>query len=215
MSVKCQLCDSEATVHEVVVRSGVRMERHLCEQCARTHGLAVQPINEIIGQYLVGGGVPAPKQPTQHAKPKPESCPGCGMTMAEFKQSGLLGCPECYAALAGPLMPLIERAHGGATQHVGKQPVHHAARAAHAPGSPGGDAAACAEERAKRMRALRQQLDDAVRQELYERAAKIRDELRRLQTARPGDTIPTDALGATDPIIAPERGAPDPGGRPN
>jgi protein arginine kinase activator len=176
---KCQLCENEATVHEVMVKNGVRMERHLCEACAQKHGLASQPINELISKYIISGAAPTPVKP---AGPQPpETCPGCELTFNQFKQSGLLGCPECYRTFEALLTPLIERAHSGTSQHVGKQPRRMLATAAEGRLNPEA-IVGTAEERARRLRAVRQQLDEAVQNEQYERAAKLRDELRRLQT---------------------------------
>lgn len=193
----CQLCENEATVHEVMVKGGVRMERHLCEACAQKHGLATQPINELISKYIIGGSAaPTSQRP---AAPAPvETCPGCELTFAQFKQSGVLGCSECYHTFESLLAPLIERAHAGTSQHVGKQPKRLLATAAEGRLKPE-SVLGTAEERAKRLRSVRQQLAEAVSHEQYERAAKLRDELRRLQTgvdAPAGPDVPP-SLGGT------------------
>ncbi len=44
------------------------------------------------------------------------------MTFREFRQQKLLGCPHDYDAFERALLPLIEGAHDGASQHVGKAP---------------------------------------------------------------------------------------------
>ncbi len=177
--MKCDLCELEATVHEVTVRNGVKVERHLCEACAAQQGISVQHAvapAELIKLILDPTGA-------RRAQPKPAAaCPKCGMTFAEFKQGGLLGCPACYKALEPQLGPLIERAHEGATQHVGKIPRRRDPGAAPGPTSeptPPGDAG----ELVQRVSQLRRMLDDAVRAEHYERAARLRDELRKLTGA--------------------------------
>ncbi len=38
--LKCDQCENEATVHDISLRHGTRIERHLCEGCAREAGLA-------------------------------------------------------------------------------------------------------------------------------------------------------------------------------
>ena len=45
------------------------------------------------------------------------------MTWAEFRQSGLLGCAHDYTLFEKDLTPLLQRAHEGATHHVGKVPA--------------------------------------------------------------------------------------------
>ncbi len=185
--MKCEQCDSEATVHELRVVNGKRVERHLCEKCARNEGIAVQAgmsVPEMI-EKMLEQSAPGTKTPPG-AKPKAEpakttSCATCGTTYPEFRQSGLLGCPDCYKAFEPQLGPLLERAHEGGTHHVGKIPRR--ALSGVLPTGPARAAEAVlgeAAQRASKITALRKQLDEAVQAEQYERAAAIRDELRRL-----------------------------------
>lgn len=171
--MKCDQCDCEATVHEVTVRNGVKIEKHLCESCATSHGIAVQPttpINELIKHYVLAHGItPAPAVPAQ----KGHVCALCRTTFAEFRQHGLLGCPECYRTFEAQLGPLIERAHEGGIKHVGKLPRRQLGK----PETPRG---LSMEERAERLRRIRKELDSAVKTEQYELAAKLRDELKKL-----------------------------------
>lgn len=52
MSPKCDLCDAEATVHEVSLRNKVRIERHLCEHCAVRLGLLSPDAAGIAPEFL-------------------------------------------------------------------------------------------------------------------------------------------------------------------
>ncbi|TVQ59168.1 MAG: hypothetical protein EA379_11770 [Phycisphaerales bacterium] len=162
-------CENEATVHEVVIRNGKKVERHQCEQCARSTGM-IQHVSPSAHELLAKVILPQAKEIAEGAGQKRISCPGCGMTIARFRQHGLLGCAECYTAFAQQLGPLIERAQEGATAHIGKSPKRT-----------GGDAA-----RHNRAAALRRQLREAVSAEEYERAARIRDELRTIENANGG-----------------------------
>ncbi|MCC6661554.1 MAG: UvrB/UvrC motif-containing protein [Phycisphaerales bacterium] len=174
--MKCDQCEQEATVHEVTIKSGKKVEKHLCEACAKKQGIAVQagmPIQELLNKYVLAqaGTTPA----------KAAACPSCSLAYTEFRQHGLLGCPDCYKAFEGLLGPLLERAHEGATHHVGKSP-RRAGR--------GGEAGAESitggpKERAERLSILQKQLDQAVRAEQYEKAAKLRDEIRREAESAP------------------------------
>lgn len=190
--MKCEQCDSEATVHELRVINGKRVERHLCEKCARNEGIAVQvgmSVPEMIEKMLEQATQGQPTAPAPAGRPKVEVakasvCPTCGATYAEFRQSGLLGCAECYRVFEPQLGPLLERAHEGGTHHVGKVPrraLTGARESAASSGKPPAEAVLGGpEQRAGKAAALRKQLDEAVRAEQYERAAAIRDELRRL-----------------------------------
>ncbi len=190
----CECGEREATIHEVIIQNGKKIERHLCEKCAAKAGIDAQPhvpINELITKYIMsqpgaapgikaaaaafaGGGLTAPVE---------VSCPTCATRFGEFKQSGLLGCPNCYKAFESRLAPLLERAHEGGSHHVGKMPRRALSdsRAGAASGRPAIESIlGTLEERSERLSALRRQLAEAVEGEQYERAAKLRDEIRRI-----------------------------------
>lgn len=180
--MKCDKCDREATVHELRVVSGKKVEKHLCEECAKQQGIAVSgqmPISQLLSKYILTpetSGKVAGKALASRAP----ACERCSTTYAEFRQSGLLGCPDCYKAFEPQLGPLLERAHEGGTHHVGKIPRRALRKSQDAPKGGVESVLGTAEERAERLLSLRRQLDEAIRAEHYERAAKLRDELRNL-----------------------------------
>ena len=91
-------------------------------------------------------------------------CPGCGSTYADIAESGKVGCPQCYETFGDELSHLIGSVHG-TTTHTGCVPSRHRAK----------------KERADRLRALKKDLEAAISAEEYERAAKLRDEIRSLE----------------------------------
>lgn len=203
--MKCDLCDKDATVREVTVRNGVRVERHLCEHHAAEQGISVQPpqgAGEMIKQALLTHQAMAGMSGAAAPAPKPSMCANCRMTFAEFKQHGLLGCAACYSTFESQLAPLLERAHDGAEAHVGKAP-----RRACGEGAARAAALADLEIKAQQLRRVREALERAVRAEQYEHAARLRDEMRRLTQAceappagqAPGEAAPAgpDASGST------------------
>jgi protein arginine kinase activator len=182
MKTKCDRCDREATVTEVMVKAGQKVERHLCESCARDAGIAVSAgtsLEKLMTSFVLqhqqqvaaatGGGAAVQGQRTVA-----NACKSCGLAFAEFRQKGLLGCPDCYRAFEPQLGPLLERAHQGSSCHCGKSPSR----------------AALAEVVQQRLAVLRKQLGEAVAAEQYERAAVIRDELSRV--------IPSPTVAADD-----------------
>lgn len=187
--MKCEVpgCQNEATVHEVVIKSGKKVERHLCEQHAQTEGVVVAhtPINEILTKFVMTQAGAGAEQP------KPAACPTCGATWAEFREKGLLGCPDCYATFEEQLTPLLSRAHEGGTHHVGRVPKR------------AGIAAGLHRE----LSTLRRELEDAIRAEEYERAASIRDRIRRLHGEQGSDpeTQPASRVAESAPPAKPRR----------
>ncbi len=186
--LKCDRCDNKATVHEVTVTNGKKTEKHLCEQCARNEGLVVQPsepMSALLTKFIMAPGLAAkgakPAGPSTPAAPSP-ACGSCGQTWAQFKQHGLLGCPECYTSFEASLGPLIERAQEGATHHIGKSPRREGPSI----------------DRQRLLRSLRKELTEAIDKEQYERAASLRDVIRIAETAvePPGDGGRTGSVGA-------------------
>lgn len=157
--MKCDRCENEATVHEVTIHKGKKLEKHLCESCALEDGIAVQGSNIPLG--LLGTLAGASSTPADAAAAKTTSCGQCGMTYAEFRQHGLLGCPDCYHAFEAQLVPLLERAQEGAAEHIGKTPKRSVG----------------ALRRQREISILRKRLADALAAEQYEQAARLRDEL--------------------------------------
>lgn len=179
MKRKCDLCDNEAVVHEISLSGGKKIEKHLCEEHAIEDGFEAQPGpggGFLSSKLVLAAGQ---KQPVGSSTKK-NGCPDCGTTFEEFRKTGLLGCANCYELFQEQLSPLLQRAHDGATHHVGKIPSR----------------AGSSVDRQQRLSALRRQLTDAIGAEQYERAATLRDEiittehaagLRRGAEAEPGE----------------------------
>lgn len=157
----CQRCKKNtATVHLTDIVKNEKRERHLCEKCAAEEGVTVKqqvPINELLANFVM-------EQSGARELAK-LTCPECGTSFLEFRNSGLLGCPGDYDAFAKALVPLLERAHEGASQHKGKSP-----------GRGGVD-----REKQRQMTVLQRQLAEAVENEDYELAAELRDRMKALE----------------------------------
>lgn len=179
----CERCKQrEATIHLSQTHQGQTVEQHLCETCAREIGLETNlesVFDNFFGQSMFGqsifnttGGIPAFGQ----AAPKNLVCPSCGLTFDEFRGSGLFGCSHCYEAFADRLEPVFRRVQGG-TKHVGHKLLE----------SPD------IQERQKRrsqIATLRKALAKAVKDEQYEKAAQLRDEIRQLEQQDEGGAQP-------------------------
>jgi protein arginine kinase activator len=164
--MKCDNCNKPATVHLTEIRNGKKIEKHLCEQCAaQNEGLPIKthtPINELLTNFVMAhsGG--------QLTKETAIECPQCGMSWAEFRQGGMLGCAHDYDAFEAQLTPLIQRAHEGNAHHTGKVPARRGT--AGAPAKPKAD-----------LTKLKKELAKAVEVEDYEKAAKLRDQIRQIE----------------------------------
>lgn len=161
--MKCQFCDKPAAVHLTDIIKKQKREMHLCEECARERDLIPEPEQELnvpaLLKFLLGK-----VSESAIAEPAHDICPQCGMKYAQFTAQGRLGCPGDYEAFHDELESLLLRIHQH-TRHVGKVPMRLRARI----------------QQAQREEML-QQLQNAVRDERYEDAALLRDQLRKGDT---------------------------------
>jgi protein arginine kinase activator len=154
----CENCgERDAVVHLTQIEDAQVTTIHLCERCAAERGVEPPPAGKTpLGSFLAAIGDADTVDADQLLR-----CPGCGASFADFRQSGRLGCAECWTTFEAPLRDLVRRLHG-TTVHVGERYV--------AGGSP----------RAERTEDdLREQLRVAIETENFELAADLRDRLRK------------------------------------
>jgi len=160
--MQCQICkNNEATIHLTEISNGIRSELHLCEYCAAEQQIAVKnqlPLNELLSSLLAAA--PEEEQFTS-AETRRLKCPVCGFTLEHLRNASLLGCPQDYEVFAQPLLPLIESIHDGKTLHCGKVPSTTPKRT----------------KNQIELHSLKLKLEQAVKKEDYELAAKMRDQI--------------------------------------
>ena len=172
----CQTCHKQnATVHRIDVHwdgdEPQVAEANLCTGCAKTSGIPVQnppSFSSVLGMlskaFLPKEGAAAAGEADPTGAPGPE-CPECGWTLRDLRQTSRLGCPHDYEVFGEQLDEILERMHGHSS---------HADRS---------------EDSVLDRLAL--ELDQAVAQEDYETAARLRDDIRRLE-ADPGQDSASD-----------------------
>ncbi len=158
LSMTCQRCREEATVHLTESVQGEVRELHLCGACARKAGVPLPKPNPDLALDVVVQGLIVAHVGELVGELAQRSCPICGLKYMEFRTGGRLGCPHDYEVFDRGLLPLIRRAHG-ASRHVGKVPRRR-------PDDP------------TRWLQLRARLREAVTREDYEEAARLRDQIR-------------------------------------
>jgi protein arginine kinase activator len=104
----CDICaKNQATVHLTEIVDDQMTELHLCEECAR------QKSSQMESQFglsdLLAGMVDVDKHKETEAA-LTFKCENCGLTYADFKKIGRLGCGECHtdtlaASLFGDELP--------------------------------------------------------------------------------------------------------------
>ncbi len=151
----CSRCGSDTGTIRLDQRWGSQVRRYwLCDACAAELGV-------VSGKQAVS--------PRFHdlfsqvfSQRQEDACPDCGQTVTEVRRTGRLGCPSCYATF-----------YREVSSRVGEQTLQHG----HIGVLP------------KRLRPLRwtylererirDRLNEALQDEEYEKAAELRDEIRR------------------------------------
>jgi protein arginine kinase activator len=163
--MKCQICEqADATVHFKEIKNDEVKELHLCEKCAQEKGFhsVVQSDNmSLAAQFKWMAENIAPDA---EGAPGQVVCPECGLRYSQFARTGRLGCASCYKAFHSQITPILRRVHGS-TRHAGKAPGLEGKR----------------RERREVLHRLHDDLEDAIHKEEFEKAAKIRDEIREIE----------------------------------
>ena len=163
----CEVCKENDVVITVteIDGNGVRQVR-LCERCAAERGLqaSVAAPPPLIGDFLQSVQQHIPPSQTDAVR-----CSFCGSTLRDFRQSGRLGCPYCYTAFEPSLRELLRKVHGQG-QHRGRE----YAGGAGSPGALEAPVPASADR-------LRERLERAIRNEEFELAASLRDQLKAIE----------------------------------
>ena len=164
--MKCEIChqtEAETVIRETV--DGEVCERFVCQACAHR---GAEPSEDssasaLMVEILLGAAFSLADGPDRNTRAERENpCPACGMTRQEYRKRSRLGCAGCYDHFARELQPVLRDMHRG-DRHAGKVPD----RARHA----------IARQR------LETALAEAVGHQQFEQAARLRDQIRALESA--------------------------------
>ncbi len=173
----CQNCGkNEANIRYTQIINGVKKEIALCSHCAKKLGVEdiELPINfnSFLGDFFNDYAETEflPMLQTNEVK-----CKTCGMTYNDFINTGVFGCSDCYETFSNPIDSLLKNLHGTA-KHIGR--------------GPNGKAEKIKIEDSKiekkenpeedKKEKLEKELEKAIKEERYEDAAKIRDEIKEM-----------------------------------
>jgi protein arginine kinase activator len=160
----CQDCNkNESTFHMTQIVNNQKVELNLCRSCAAKRGFS-NPFDKIpfpLAEFLTGMLREKSGQTSQALQSL--KCPSCNFTFADFSKTGRLGCGSCYTAFGIQLKDLLRKVHNS-SEHRGKTPATTLKKLAPV----------------RVERKLREELRQAIEQENFEAAAKIRDQLKSL-----------------------------------
>ncbi len=152
-SLKCDLCPKPATVHLTQIVNNKVHKVDLCEECAQAKGVT-DPSGFSLADLLLKASL-NPEQAQTALR-----CEQCGCTQQDFKKHGRFGCPQCYETFSSTIQAMLEGMHKGIA-HTGKVPQRALARKTFH----------------DRITELEGALNEAIKSERYEDAARCRDEI--------------------------------------
>ena len=180
------LCDNckkrEANVRYSENINGIRRELNLCEECSKKLGIGEigldMPINfssffgDFIEDFSNSEFMP------MFNELKTLKCDNCGYTFDDIAHTGKVGCANCYDIFQDRLEPIIRRIQSS-NHHVGRlgkiidqkidEKQHDTNRK---------NKATTPEEK---LEILKEDLKQAIKEERYEDAAKLRDEIKKIE----------------------------------
>lgn len=171
----CQECNERpATLHFTKIINGQKAEFHYCDKCAQEKGEMFMldggsgfSINNLLAGLLSFD--PVIQQAKHESIPRNEvlQCEHCKMTFKQFLNIGRFGCAHCYDTFNDRLIPILKRLHSGNDEHHGKIPKRV-----------GGTI-----HKKRQILQLKSDLQEAVKNEEFEKAAEIRDKVREMETS--------------------------------
>ncbi len=151
--MKCDKCKvNNATYHSTVNINGNITQTHLCEECSKSNKLF--SFNNFF----------TPFQNINNYFEEEENCENCGYTYSDFKENGLLGCSNCYRVFHNLILDNLQKIQPS-LEHTGCKPFYIDENS----------------ESESNIQKLQVQLKQAVNEENYELASKIKQQIIKLK----------------------------------
>lgn len=179
--MKCEHCKQrEANVRYTEIINGVKKEMRLCDKCSKELGIGSMdfnmPINfsNYLGEFFneYNNFMPLLN------KPEELKCDKCNMTYDDFISEGKFGCSNCYEVFSQNIDPILKRLHGS-NRYVGRKLLKQE-------NIDEKNIAIKDESKEKlnknevMLKELKQKIKQLIKEEKYEEAAKVRDEINEL-----------------------------------
>ena len=167
----CENCGKrEANVRYSENINGVKKEMHLCEECSRklgiTNDMDIMPSLDFSNFF--SGFFDEPGFTPLLSGIKELKCESCGSTFDDIVNTGKYGCPNCYETFEDRMDPILKKLQG-ANRHTGRL------------GKISDNKVKFEDVKENKTLSkkeqLQEQLKQAIQEERYEDAAKLRDEI--------------------------------------
>lgn len=183
----CQNCGkNEVNFRYTQIINGVKKEWALCDKCARELGFEgidfSMPIDfssflgDFLNDYAENTFLPT------FTKTQVLKCNHCGTTFDEFASTGELGCGYCYNTFADRIAPVLRNLHGS-SKHLGRTYKHwlDSEEEKEEKSELKMKKEAKPQKKESEIEKLQKELQQVIKEENYEQAAKIRDQIKELE----------------------------------
>lgn len=188
------LCDNcgkrEANVRYSENINGNKKELNLCEECSKKLGIGKMDFNLPIDFSSFFGGLVedfmTPEFMPLFDDVKQLKCDECGYTFDDIANTGKLGCASCYSTFEERLDPIIKKIQGS-NMHIGRtgkitdETIEKKIKKGSESENNINKESTKVEEKKSELDKLEEDLKSAIKEERYEDAAKIRDEIKKLE----------------------------------
>lgn len=156
--MKCQNCGKkEATVKYYENINGKKEEYHFCSECAKKYGIGISDFanfSDIFSPMFLN---------FPEFEKEEIVCDKCGYTLEDYSKTGMLGCPSCYDTFKDTLDDMLVRMHGK-NRHI-KLEENKSEK----------------NSKEEKIKKLKEEIKNCIDKEDYEKAAKLRDEIKALE----------------------------------
>lgn len=155
----CENCTEECTIHLTQIINNKIKKIDMCESCPNAK--SIQDPNQF---DLLSDLISKPSDDDDYGEaPVAAACENCGYTEEKLRQTGRLGCAQCYDTFSDTIDSMLSNMHKGST-HLGKVPTTHQKNSLR-----------------RRLTDLEKKLKSFIENERYEEAAEIRDQIQALK----------------------------------
>ena len=158
---QCQGCTQPCSTYFTLVSGGKAESFGCCQACP------------VVTAPVAGGLLPSGELGYKLSVPSPTGrgrCPSCGFRWQDFERTHRIGCPTCYQAHTEQVLATIARLQPGMA-HQGRRPQ------------------ALTADRQAKLAACQALLAEAVKEEDFESAAALRDQIAALEAGNPSTKI--------------------------
>jgi len=187
------LCDNckkrEANIRYSENINGRKREMNLCEICSEKLGIRNINVNmpidfaSLLGDFFEDLTRPE-IMPTLFEEIRDLKCDNCGYTFEDITNIGKFGCESCYETFENRIDPILKRIQGS-NRHIGRigkdvdnklgNQMRHESKIQNKTEKQNNTDI-------PKLEKLKEDLKQAIKEERYEDAVKIRDEIKKLET---------------------------------